>query len=126
VESASLVGLLDDHARSIEASSGARSSELPSLPQNRVALGPSHSANQIRKEDGIVTPPKTTDTGRSTAAPSSSTSERKPWKKKTPFEVVLEQINKVRDDVTAKENELKEAKRQLEKLEAARKVLEST
>jgi predicted patatin/cPLA2 family phospholipase len=51
---------------------------------------------------------------------------RKPWKKKTPVEVVLDQINRLRDDVLAKEEELKQAKRQLQKLEEARKVLEAT
>lgn len=52
--------------------------------------------------------------------------ERKPWKKKTPTEVVLEQIDRLRDDVAKKEEELKQAKKQLQKLEEVRKVLEST
>jgi hypothetical protein len=51
---------------------------------------------------------------------------RKPWKKKTPVEVVLDQINHVREDVTRREEELKLAKRQLQKLEEARKVLETS
>jgi len=51
---------------------------------------------------------------------------RKPWKKKTPVEVVLDQINRLRDDVLEKEEELKQAKRQLQKLEEAKKVLEAT
>ena len=50
--------------------------------------------------------------------------ERKPWKKRTPAEVVLAQIDRVRDDVERKEEEFNEAKRQLDKLEAARKLLE--
>jgi hypothetical protein len=50
---------------------------------------------------------------------------RKPWKKKTPVEVVLDQINHVREDVTRREEELKVAKRQLQKLEEAKKVLET-
>ena len=50
---------------------------------------------------------------------------RKPWVKKTPVEVVLDQINRLRNDVLKKEEELKQAKRQLEKLEAAKKVLET-
>jgi acetolactate synthase small subunit len=41
-------------------------------------------------------------------------------------EIVLAQINRLRDDVTKKEEELKQAKRQLQKLEEARKVLEAT
>ena len=51
---------------------------------------------------------------------------RKPWKKKTPIEVVLDQINRVREDVASREEELKRARRELQKLEEARKLLEST
>jgi predicted patatin/cPLA2 family phospholipase len=61
-----------------------------------------------------------------TAVTTSSQASRKPWKKKTPVEVVLDQINRLRDDVVAKEEELKQAKRQLQKLEEAKKVLEAT
>jgi uncharacterized membrane protein YjjP (DUF1212 family) len=50
---------------------------------------------------------------------------RKPWKKKTPIEVVLDQIDKVRENVADKEEELKQARRELQKLEEARKLLES-
>lgn len=53
-------------------------------------------------------------------------SERKPWKKRTPIEVVLNQIDRVRDDVAKREEELKRARRELQKLEEARKLLEST
>ena len=58
-----------------------------------------------------------------TAAPAQKA--RKPWIKKTPVDVVLDQINRLRNDVLKKEEELKQAKRQLEKLEAAKKVLEA-
>jgi hypothetical protein len=51
---------------------------------------------------------------------------RKPWKKKTPVEIVLDQIDRVREGVEQKEEELKAAKRQLEKLEQAKKLLEGT
>jgi len=40
-------------------------------------------------------------------------------------DVVLDQINRLREDVLAKEEELKQAKRQLQKLDEARKVLEA-
>jgi hypothetical protein len=75
--------------------------------------------------------PKTTDQSASrsstaTTAVTSTASTRKPWKKKTPVEVVLDQINKVREDVTEREEELKQARKQLQKLEEARKLLEST
>jgi len=76
-----------------------------------------------------MTAQKTKDSGpsqSSTATTTASTGGRKPWKKKTPVEVVLDQINRIKDDVAKKEEEFKQAKRQLEKLEAARKVLEGT
>ena len=60
-----------------------------------------------------------------TTAPPAKTS-RKAWKKKTPVEIMLDQIEKIREDVADKEEELKQAKRQLQKLEEARKVLEAT
>ena len=63
---------------------------------------------------------------RTAPATTSTQAQRKPWKKKTPVEVVLDQINRLREDVVEKEEELKAAKRQLEKLDQARKVLETT
>ena len=59
-----------------------------------------------------------------TTAVTTSERQRQPWKKKTPVEIVLSQLNRQRDDVAKREEELREAKRQLEKLEAAKKVLE--
>jgi hypothetical protein len=77
-----------------------------------------------------MTAQKSSDTGLSrsstTTAATTSTTGGKAWKKKTPVEVVLDQINRIKDDVARKEEEFKQAKRQLEKLEAARKVLEAT
>jgi len=61
-----------------------------------------------------------------TAPATTAQASRKPWKKKTPVEVVLDQINRLRDDVLEREEELKQAKRQLQKLEEAKKVLEAT
>lgn len=59
------------------------------------------------------------------ASASEGQSTRKPWKKKTPVEVMLAQIERLRVDVDQKEEELKQAKRQMQKLEEARKLLES-
>ena len=78
-----------------------------------------------------MNPRKTADANaarHSTATTTSSTTQaaRKPWKKKTPVQVMLDQIDKISEDVAEKEEELKQAKRQLQKLEEARKVLEST
>ena len=61
-----------------------------------------------------------------TPRPAQTQAQRKPWKKKTPVDVVLDQINRLRDDVAEKEEELKLARRQLQKLEEVRKVLEAT
>jgi hypothetical protein len=61
-----------------------------------------------------------------TTATNTTPTARKPWRKKSPVEVVLDQINRLQDDVLAKEEELKQAKRQLQKLEEAKKILEAT
>ncbi len=50
---------------------------------------------------------------------------RKPWKKKTPVEVVLDQADRLRSQIAEKEDELKELRRQLQKFEEARKIFES-
>jgi hypothetical protein len=83
------------------------------------------------QKEARMTAQKQSDRGSSrpstiTIADTATQTARKPWKKKTPVEVVLDQINRLRDDVLAKEEELKQAKRQLQKLEEARKVLEAT
>ena len=52
-------------------------------------------------------------------------SERKPWKKKTPVEVVLEQADKLKSEIAEMEEELKAKRRQLQKFEEARKLFES-
>ncbi len=61
-----------------------------------------------------------------TQMPLEGTKPRKPWVKKTPVEVVLGQIERLREGLAEKEDELKQAKRQLQKLEEVRKILEST
>lgn len=69
-------------------------------------------------------PPAQATIATSEATTTTSTS-RKPWVKKTPTQVVLDQIARVREDVEKKEEELKQARRQLAKLEEAARVLES-
>jgi hypothetical protein len=51
---------------------------------------------------------------------------RKPWVKKTPVEVVLEQIAKQESKVNDMREELKKEERELQKLQQAKKVLEAT
>jgi hypothetical protein len=53
-------------------------------------------------------------------------SGRKPWVKKTPVEVVLEQIAKQEERVAGMREELKREDRELQKLQQAKKVLEAT
>ena len=50
---------------------------------------------------------------------------RRPWKKKTPSEVVLEQADQLRQEVAEDEANLKEKRRLLQKLEEARKIFEA-
>ena len=51
---------------------------------------------------------------------------RKPWIKKTPVEVVLEQITKQEEKVAEMREAITKEERELAKLQQARKVLEST
>ena len=51
---------------------------------------------------------------------------RKPWKKKTPVEVVLEQAEKLKAEIAETEEQLKVKKRQLQKFEEARKIFETS
>lgn len=55
-----------------------------------------------------------------------ATAGRKPWVKKTPVEVVLEQIGKQEKKVNDLREELKKEERELQKLQQAKKVLEAT
>jgi hypothetical protein len=71
-----------------------------------------------------MTAQKAVDQAPGKSSPSKET--RKPWKKKTPVEVVLSQIERLREGVAQKEEELKQTKRQLQKLEEVKKILEAT
>jgi hypothetical protein len=71
---------------------------------------------------------KTLSTGErpeQTATETTTTSQRKPWIKKTPVEVVLDQIHKQEQRVAELETEFKHEKRELEKLQKAKEVLEA-
>lgn len=58
-------------------------------------------------------------------APTPEPQGRKPWIKKTPVEVVLEQIGKQEAKVAEMREELAHEERELAKLQQARKVLEA-
>ena len=51
--------------------------------------------------------------------------DRKPWKKKSPVEVVLEQAEKLKAEIAETEEELKAKRKQLQKFEEARKIFEA-
>jgi len=77
-----------------------------------------------------MTAQKTAPTGTpaaTSAVPSTSTSasNRKPWVKKTPVEIVLEQIGKQEEKVAGMRKELAREERELAKLQQAKKVLEA-
>jgi hypothetical protein len=57
-------------------------------------------------------------------APAPRLDSRKPWKKKTPVEVVLEQADKLKAEIAETEEELKDKRRQLQKFEEAKKLFE--
>ena len=59
-----------------------------------------------------------------TSPPGTKPRSRKPWKKKTPVEVVFEQTDKLREQIAEKEEELKGLRKQLQKFEEARKIFE--
>jgi hypothetical protein len=62
----------------------------------------------------------------STPAAQTTTSTRRPWIKKTPVEVVLDQIRKQEDKVSELREDLTREERELSKLQQAKKILEST
>ena len=53
------------------------------------------------------------------------TDSRKPWKKKSPVEVVLEQADKLKAEIAQTEEDLKQKRKQLQKFEEARKIFEA-
>ena len=67
---------------------------------------------------------KPSESARSSTA-TSNTAGRKPWRKKTPVEVVLAETDKLRQDIVQREQELKDLRRQLQKFEEARKIFEA-
>jgi hypothetical protein len=51
---------------------------------------------------------------------------RKPWKKKTPVEVIFEQADKLRAEIAETEEELKAKRKQLQKFDEAKKLFEAS
>ena len=59
------------------------------------------------------------------AAPAKQPDARKPWKKKTPVDVIFEQAERLRAEIAEEEEELNAKKRQLQKFEEAKKLFEA-
>jgi hypothetical protein len=59
------------------------------------------------------------------AAPAKQPDARKPWKKKTPVDVIFEQAERLRAEIAEEEEELSAKKRQLQKFEEAKKLFEA-
>lgn len=55
-----------------------------------------------------------------------ATAERKPWKKKSPVEIVLDQEKKLRQEIADTEKDLQQKRLQLQKFEQARKIFEAS
>ncbi|HET6844927.1 MAG TPA: hypothetical protein VFK06_25070 [Candidatus Angelobacter sp.] len=77
-----------------------------------------------KKQTPSTSTPRPGQPASSPGAP--TTSARKAWVKKTPVEVVLEQIAKQEDKVNDLREELKREERELQKLQQAKKVLEAS
>jgi hypothetical protein len=77
------------------------------------------------KDRGPSRPAPASTAAAEVTAPQSETSQRKPWKKKTPVEIFRSQVERLREDVQKKEAELGQARKQLRKLEEAIALLES-
>jgi hypothetical protein len=73
-----------------------------------------------------MTPRKDAETVSTKSAQPVSESGRKPWKKKSPVEIVLEQAKKLREEIAAAEEDLKQKRKQLEKFEQACKIFETS
>jgi len=64
--------------------------------------------------------------GKPAPTPPAQPAGRKPWKKKTPVEVVLEQAGKLRQEIAEDERALEAKRKELQKFEEARKIFESS
>lgn len=53
-------------------------------------------------------------------------SGRQPWKKKTPLDVMSDQAEKLKTEIAKAEEDLKQKRKQLERVEQAKKLFEST
>jgi hypothetical protein len=79
----------------------------------------------VQKAAPAATPKAAPASASGATATTASSTGRKPWIKRTPVEVVLEQIGKQEERVAEMRKELAQEERELAKLTQARKVLEA-
>ncbi len=72
-----------------------------------------------------VQKPPDAPSGKTATVAQVKTLERRPWKKKTPVEVFVEQEQRLRKEIAEAEEEIKQKRLQLKKFEEARKIFES-
>jgi flagellar biosynthesis GTPase FlhF len=77
------------------------------------------------KKTASAAPSRTPSSPQSAPSTGAAPTSRKPWVKKTPVEVVLEQIHKQEQKVAEMREEINHEERELSKLQQAKKVLES-
>jgi len=96
------------------------------IAHRRMVAGQGILRNLGRNNNSPDTAQKQPETQASkSAARSAESGGRKPWIKKTPVEVVLEQINKQEQKVQQMEADLTREKREFQKLLKAKEVLEA-
>lgn len=66
----------------------------------------------------------TTPTTATPSAAQGTDRSRKPWKKKTPVQILLDQVDKLREEIKDDEEVLQQKKEQLKKFEEASKLFE--
>ena len=66
----------------------------------------------------------TTPTTSTPPAASTGDRSRKPWKKKTPVQILLDQVDKLREEIKGDEEVLQQKREQLKKFEEASKLFE--
>jgi hypothetical protein len=74
----------------------------------------------------VPLPKKPNESAAPGKAEASATSGRKPWVKKGPVQIVLEQADKLRAEIAEAEEDLKAKRKQLEKFEQAKKLFEAS
>jgi hypothetical protein len=94
-------------------------------PDSALAEVPNHTFPKPKQKEGIMPQkPPEKPSGKTASQPAPEPPGRKPWKKKTPVDVVLQQGEKLRAEIADLDEELKRKREQLKKFDEIRKLLE--